>query len=284
NYRFHRKLYDIAEQPQTLHFVQILWARYPFDLINSAEGRGQDAIEEHEEILQAFAAGDASSAIMAMRKHIESGWKVLKEEAEGQNSPPASMVADGHCSRPFSSVQPGSQTQAIDDVGPALDFRIEIPGQVFGTHLAPRLEALFCHLLAHLFRAQRFIRHRVELANDSVRRTGRCKHAKPGLYLHIGIAGFDQGGHIGKFSNALFARYGERAEPPVLNERHYSGRGGEVQLDVTTQKICHSRPAPFIGHADQVDTGRALEEFACQMRRGTHPRIGKVQRTRLLLG
>ncbi len=94
NYRFHRKLYDIAEQPQTLHFVQILWARYPFDLINSAEGRGQDAIEEHEEILQAFAAGDASSAIMAMRKHIESGWKVLKEEAEGQNSTPASMVAD----------------------------------------------------------------------------------------------------------------------------------------------------------------------------------------------
>src|SRR5690606_22975759 len=60
NYRFHRKLYDIAEQPQTLHFVQILWARYPFDLINSAEGRGMEAVQEHEEILQAFAAGDAS--------------------------------------------------------------------------------------------------------------------------------------------------------------------------------------------------------------------------------
>ncbi len=78
NYRFHRQLYDIAQLPQTLHFVQILWARYPFDLINSASGRGQDAVREHEEILQAFASGDASAAMLAMRKHIESGWTVLK--------------------------------------------------------------------------------------------------------------------------------------------------------------------------------------------------------------
>ncbi len=78
NYRFHRRLYDIAQMPQTLHFVQILWARYPFDLINSAAGRGQMAAHEHDDILQAFAAGDVSSAIIAMRKHIESGWGVLK--------------------------------------------------------------------------------------------------------------------------------------------------------------------------------------------------------------
>lgn len=88
NYRFHRRLYDIAGLPQTLHFVQILWARYPFDLINSAQGRGEDAVQEHEEILRAFAAGDASAAIMAMRKHIESGWTVLKETAESQNAAP----------------------------------------------------------------------------------------------------------------------------------------------------------------------------------------------------
>lgn len=78
NYRFHRRLYDIAEMPQTLHFVQILWARYPFDLINSAAGRGKHAVEEHDEILQAFAAGDAAAAMLAMRRHIESGWAVLR--------------------------------------------------------------------------------------------------------------------------------------------------------------------------------------------------------------
>jgi DNA-binding GntR family transcriptional regulator len=78
NYRFHRRLYDIAEMPQTLHFVQILWARYPFDLINAAENRGKAAVEEHEEILHALTTGDSSAAMLAMRKHIESGWSVLK--------------------------------------------------------------------------------------------------------------------------------------------------------------------------------------------------------------
>lgn len=56
----------------------ILWARYPFDLINAVEGRGQEAVKEHDEILHALTTGDASVAMLAMRKHIESGWTVLK--------------------------------------------------------------------------------------------------------------------------------------------------------------------------------------------------------------
>lgn len=80
NYRFHRRLYDIADLPHTLHFVQVLWARYPFDVINAVGGRTQCAAKEHEDILNALAGGDASAAILAMRKHIESGWAVLKSE------------------------------------------------------------------------------------------------------------------------------------------------------------------------------------------------------------
>jgi DNA-binding GntR family transcriptional regulator len=79
NYRFHRHLYSIADMPQTLHFVQILWARYPFDLINAVEGRGPGAAKEHDEILQALLGGDATAAMLAMRKHIESGWSLLKK-------------------------------------------------------------------------------------------------------------------------------------------------------------------------------------------------------------
>ena len=71
NYRFHRRLYDIAAMPQTLHFVQILWARYPFDLINAVGGRGQEAAREHDAILEALTEGDASAAMLAMRKHID---------------------------------------------------------------------------------------------------------------------------------------------------------------------------------------------------------------------
>ena len=67
--------------PHTQHFVQILWARYPFDLINSAGGRGEHAAQEHEDILNALTGRDASAAMLAMRKHIESGWNVLKSES-----------------------------------------------------------------------------------------------------------------------------------------------------------------------------------------------------------
>jgi DNA-binding GntR family transcriptional regulator len=87
NYRFHRRLYDIADMPHTLHFVQNLWARYPFDLINAASDRGDQAVAEHEEILDAFTARDTSKAMLAMRKHIESGWDVLKAEKAGQEAP-----------------------------------------------------------------------------------------------------------------------------------------------------------------------------------------------------
>lgn len=77
NYRLHRRLYSIADMPQTLHFVQNLWARYPFDLINAVEGRGKEAAKEHDEILNGLLNGDASAAMLAMRKHIESGWALI---------------------------------------------------------------------------------------------------------------------------------------------------------------------------------------------------------------
>ncbi len=83
NYRFHRRLYDIAGMPHTMHFVQILWARYPFDLINAASSRPEQAVAEHNEILDALTARDSSAAMLAMRKHIESGWEVLKTETAG---------------------------------------------------------------------------------------------------------------------------------------------------------------------------------------------------------
>jgi len=77
NYRFHRELYSLAQLPQTLHFVQILWARYPFDLINAVKGRGQEAIREHDAILQALLDRDETAAVLAMRQHIESGWALV---------------------------------------------------------------------------------------------------------------------------------------------------------------------------------------------------------------
>lgn len=78
NYRFHHRMFEIAAMPQTLHFVQILWARYPFDLINQLKGRVSRAASEHDDLLHAFIGGDVAAAMLATRQHIEAGWLELK--------------------------------------------------------------------------------------------------------------------------------------------------------------------------------------------------------------
>ncbi|MEW9856234.1 GntR family transcriptional regulator [Novosphingobium sp. M1R2S20] len=86
NYRFHHRLFEIAAMPQTLHFVQILWARYPFDLINRLKGRVGRAADEHDELLAALIAGDAAGAMLATRQHIEAGFQELRSSLQDADS------------------------------------------------------------------------------------------------------------------------------------------------------------------------------------------------------
>ena len=90
NYRFHHRMFAIARMPQTLHFVQILWARYPFDLINQLKGRVSRAAEEHDGMLAAMIASDSAAAMLATRQHIESGWLELRNSVApiGESSTP----------------------------------------------------------------------------------------------------------------------------------------------------------------------------------------------------
>lgn len=96
NYRFHHRMFEIAGMPQTLHFVQILWARYPFDLINRLAGRVSRAAAEHEDLIQAMAAGDVATAMLATRQHIESGWTELRESVAAAAVPPSRATLEGH--------------------------------------------------------------------------------------------------------------------------------------------------------------------------------------------
>ena len=82
NYRFHSYLYSLAQQPQTVHFMQVLWAKYPFDLINMIGGRVGRAAQEHGAILKAIGAGDEPAALTAVREHIEAGWRELQKDLE----------------------------------------------------------------------------------------------------------------------------------------------------------------------------------------------------------
>lgn len=95
NYRFHRRIHDIPDMPQTLHFVQILWARYPFDLINRIGGRVERAVAEHEQLLKAFIERDVAGATLATRRHIESGWFELQRAVQSTApSTPADAAAE----------------------------------------------------------------------------------------------------------------------------------------------------------------------------------------------
>lgn len=86
NYRFHHRLFEVAAMPQTLHFVQILWARYPFDLINRLSGRVSRAAQEHDDMLAAIIAGDTSAAMLATRQHIEAGFVELRDSLKADVS------------------------------------------------------------------------------------------------------------------------------------------------------------------------------------------------------
>lgn len=86
NYRFHNRMFEAARMPQTLHFVQILWARYPFDLINALQGRVSRAAEEHDDMLAAIIARDTGAAMLATRQHIEAGWVELRDAMTAQKA------------------------------------------------------------------------------------------------------------------------------------------------------------------------------------------------------
>jgi len=88
NYRFHHRMFEIADMPQTLNFVQILWARYPFDLINKLKGRVRRAVEEHTLLVDAVIASDAAAAILANRRHIEAGWTELRDSLQKPSDEP----------------------------------------------------------------------------------------------------------------------------------------------------------------------------------------------------
>jgi DNA-binding GntR family transcriptional regulator len=78
NYRFHFRLYECADLPQTLHFVRVVWAKYPFDMLGALPNRAEQVASEHDEIMQGLRARDARATMRAMQRHLESGHRLFK--------------------------------------------------------------------------------------------------------------------------------------------------------------------------------------------------------------
>lgn len=78
NYRFHFRLYACADLPQTLHFIRVVWAKYPFDMLGALPNRGEQVSREHEAIMEGLRNRDARATVAAMQRHLESGHRLFK--------------------------------------------------------------------------------------------------------------------------------------------------------------------------------------------------------------
>ena len=89
NFRFHFRFYEFANQPQTIDFVRVLWAKYPLDLLTLMPGRPMRVFEEHAALLVALEEGDPEDAVRAMEMHIKTGWQEFcaNYQAAGAGSP-----------------------------------------------------------------------------------------------------------------------------------------------------------------------------------------------------
>ena len=67
---FHGVLYRAAEAPQLTTFLQMLWARLPFDSIGSVPRLLERSLEGHADLLEALRARDAVRAGQSMEQHM----------------------------------------------------------------------------------------------------------------------------------------------------------------------------------------------------------------------
>ncbi len=78
NFRFHFRLYGLAGMPNTLEFVRVIWAKYPFDLLGAIPGRPELVLDEHAVLIEALKKRDGRQATRAMQAHITSGHRQFK--------------------------------------------------------------------------------------------------------------------------------------------------------------------------------------------------------------
>lgn len=88
NKRFHHQIHlashnrYLVQQLDLVHRTMALMAKTSL----AAEGRGETALSEHKNIVDAIAAGDADAADAALRQHISMAWETrLKLEANSDN-------------------------------------------------------------------------------------------------------------------------------------------------------------------------------------------------------
>lgn len=90
NYRFHFRLYELANRPQTIQFVRVLWAKYPFHYLDRISERVNRVANEHCKFIQCLERNDHEGCVEAMTDHIQNGWDEFSSQQVGSISSQAS--------------------------------------------------------------------------------------------------------------------------------------------------------------------------------------------------
>jgi len=71
NYELHICIYQAAGMPELLKIIRSLWTKFPWDTLHVLPNRAFMSADEHAQLIEAMAAGEAERAGQLMREHIE---------------------------------------------------------------------------------------------------------------------------------------------------------------------------------------------------------------------
>ncbi|GLX94668.1 GntR family transcriptional regulator [Herbidospora sp. NBRC 101105] len=87
NRRFHFLFYDRCGNEGLSEEVALLWRRFPWDMLQVVESRGEEAAREHRLILEAARVGDTDALARATEVHLTNSFLALARHLVGHDVP-----------------------------------------------------------------------------------------------------------------------------------------------------------------------------------------------------
>ena len=143
--------------------------------------------------------------------------------------------------------------------------------------IARQGEALIGELLFDRWIGHRLVCNAVESGDDGLGGFRRRDHAVPVLDQEIWHADFRGGRHVGRGRHALGSAERDWVQRAGLDMRQQYRQIEEGHLHLLAEQIVYGGRRAAIGHVNDVDLRRQLEQFAGEMRQATNAGGGKIE-------
>ncbi len=90
---FHLELYAASDFPALTEMIQLVWSRFPWDVLLALPERRPISVAEHRGIAEVVASGDAQAAADKLREHLRGVGRALAEVARANESRGQAAVA-----------------------------------------------------------------------------------------------------------------------------------------------------------------------------------------------